>query len=70
MARSTSVKTQTALPEAEARALAEGRHGDPFGALGPHGGRVRAVVPQIAALWLVQGRAKPLKMTWRMSSTS
>jgi 1,4-alpha-glucan branching enzyme len=37
----------------EARALAEGRHADPFARLGPHGGRVRVLVPGAAAVWAV-----------------
>ena len=36
-----------------ARALAEGRHPDPFAMLGPHAGRVVAFVPDAARLWLV-----------------
>ena len=63
MARKATVKAATTLSGAEARALAEGRHGDPFAALGPHGGVVRAVLPHIARLFVLQGRARPVEMT-------
>jgi 1,4-alpha-glucan branching enzyme len=62
MARSTSTKTGTTLAEADARALAEGRHGNPFAVLGPHDGVVRAIVPHIRGLSLVQGGAAPVAM--------
>ena len=62
MARKATVKDAVTLPGAEARALAEGRHGDPFSVLGPHGEVARAVIPHIARLWLLQGRAKPKEM--------
>ena len=48
------------LDEAEARAIAEGRHGDPFSALGPHkrGGKwvITAFVPGVARLWVLTGK--------------
>ncbi|MCA0272406.1 MAG: 1,4-alpha-glucan branching protein GlgB [Proteobacteria bacterium] len=62
MARKATTTDAVTLPEADARALAEGRHGDPFSVLGPHGDVARAVIPHIARLWLVQGRAKPVEM--------
>ncbi|MGL4279527.1 MAG: 1,4-alpha-glucan branching protein GlgB, partial [Albidovulum sp.] len=62
MARKATVKDTVTLPRDEARALAEGRHGDPFAVLGPHGEVARAIIPHIARLWLVQGRAKPKEM--------
>ncbi|MFZ5710593.1 MAG: 1,4-alpha-glucan branching protein GlgB [Pseudomonadota bacterium] len=38
-----------------ARAIAEGRHGDPFAVLGPHHGHVAVFVPGAAEVWLVAG---------------
>jgi len=38
----------TALAAAEIAALCQGRHGDPFAVLGPHGGVVRAFLPGAA----------------------
>ena len=43
-----------------ARALAEGRHGDPFAVLGPHGGQIVALVPDAARLWAVGQRTVEL----------
>ena len=41
-------------PDAMA-ALVEGRHGDPFSLLGPHGDVVRAFLPGASAAWLLGG---------------
>ena len=59
MARRTPDRQAPVIDEGAARALAEGRHGDPFSVLGPHGrGRdatVTAFVPGAVRLWLVTG---------------
>ncbi len=47
------------VSDEEARAIAEGRHGDPFSVLGPQGGELAAWVPGAVKLQLKQGRAKP-----------
>lgn len=39
------------IDPSEARALAEGRHNDPFAVLGAHGGRILALQPDAARLW-------------------
>ena len=41
------------LDPSVALALAEGRHADPFAVLGPHDGRIVALVPDAARLWAV-----------------
>ena len=46
----------------EAQAIAEGRHGDPFSVLGPHGGRLAVWAPGAATLRLKQGRGKPVAL--------
>jgi 1,4-alpha-glucan branching enzyme len=54
---------RTGMPDAAAaRALAEGRHGDPFATLGPHDGVVTAFVPGASALFLLppDGDAIPM----------
>ncbi len=59
--RKTSART--GMPDAAAaRALAEGRHGDPFATLGPHEGVVTAFVPGASALFLLppDGDAIPM----------
>ena len=55
-------RTKAGLADADARALAEGRHGDPFAVLGPQGDVLRVILPQVARLWLMLGRAKPVEM--------
>ena len=55
-------RIKAGLADADVRALAEGRHGDPFAVLGPQGDVLRVILPQVARLWLVQGRAKPVEM--------
>ncbi|PKP71231.1 MAG: 1,4-alpha-glucan branching enzyme [Alphaproteobacteria bacterium HGW-Alphaproteobacteria-4] len=44
-----------------ARALAAGRHADPFAVLGLHGGQVVALVPDAARLWAVGAETVELK---------
>ncbi len=44
-----------------ARAIAEGRHADPFAVLGPHDGRVTAFVPGASAVW-VEGAGEAVPM--------
>ncbi|MCX7888197.1 MAG: 1,4-alpha-glucan branching protein GlgB [Rhodobacteraceae bacterium] len=51
------------LDSGAARAIAEGRHGDPFGVLGPHDGQVRAFVPGAAGLWLLPEGGEAVAMT-------
>ncbi len=51
------------MPDAgAARAIAEGRHGDPFALLGPHDGVVTAFVPGAAALTLLPTDGAPIPM--------
>ncbi|HHS94905.1 MAG TPA: 1,4-alpha-glucan branching enzyme, partial [Rhodobacterales bacterium] len=47
----------------EARAIAEGRHGDPFSLLGPQDGRLAVWLPGAVAAWVKQGRKKPAPLT-------
>ncbi len=46
----------------EARAIAEGRHGDPFKVLGPQDGQLAAWVPGAVSVVLKQGRAQPQEL--------
>ncbi|MDP1667725.1 1,4-alpha-glucan branching protein GlgB [Phaeovulum sp.] len=49
------------LDATTARALAEGRHADPFSVLGAHGGQIVALVPDAARLWALGAETVELK---------
>jgi len=59
MANAPKSKPGFRVSNDEARAIAEGRHSDPFSVLGPHGGKLAAWVPGAVQVWLKQGRKKP-----------
>ena len=59
--------TDLPFDDGTARAIVEGRHGDPFAVLGPHkhGAKqsVTAFVPGAEKLWLLVGKVKPVAAT-------
>ncbi|MCV2863772.1 1,4-alpha-glucan branching protein GlgB [Defluviimonas sp. WL0075] len=63
MAATTEVHPQVDWPDDGAlAALASARHGDPFSILGPHGGRVLALIPDAARVWVVPADGEPEEM--------
>jgi 1,4-alpha-glucan branching enzyme len=62
MAKTPAADMQFRVSNQEARAIAEGRHGDPFSVLGPQGGQLAAWIPGAVKAWLNQGRAKPVAL--------
>ncbi len=63
MAKKPAATTAFRVTADAGRALAEGRHPDPFAILGPHQGQLAAWVPGAATLSLIQGRGKPKPLT-------
>jgi 1,4-alpha-glucan branching enzyme len=65
MAKAPAKSTLPQLHPDEARALIEGRHGNPFAVLGLHDRDgifvLTAFVPGAESLWALQGRAKPVE---------